>query len=105
MAGNVAILMDGYQIHKTTFKETGSSILHLMYSKKKWALFELFEKCNDATKEYCLSSQAKKVLRKYDFLDENDHVPKHVKKFVLNALTMSDDSLFFHNPIREVCKL
>ncbi len=105
MSGNIAILKDGYQIHKTIFKETGSSILRLSHTNKKWALFELFEKCNDPTKEYCLSPQAKKVLRKYDLLDVDEQVPKHVKKLVLNAITRRDDTLFFHNPIREVCKL
>ena len=98
-------LKDGYEVEKKFFEKTCINILYLRQSKTIGVLLELVEKCIDPTKEYSLSPDAKTVLRKYDLLDENECVPKPVKKIVLNAIRIKNNSLTFHNPLREACKL
>ncbi len=106
MSGSILILRDGYPIPLDLLKETNLSFLKVIAAKQKGALFELVDKCNDVTKKYQISREAKEILREYHLIDENDHVPEHVKKVVFNSIKRTANALHFNNPLKNrLCKL
>ncbi len=100
------MLRDGYQIPLDALKETNLSFLKIIAARQKGALFELVDKCNDMTKKYQISREAKEILRGYHLIDENDHVPKHVKKVVFNSIKRTANAIHFNNPLKNrSCRL
>ena len=111
MTGSILTLRDGYQIPLDLLAVTNFGFLGIIAAKQKGALFELVDKCNDATKKYQISAEAKKILREYRLMDENDHVPEHVKKVVFNSIKRTTHALHFRSPLmnripeNKFCKL
>lgn len=99
MSGTATItLKDGSKVLETVLITT---FKNLEEARKKGVLFDLVDKCNDASHQiYNPLVNAKKILEELGLMDNSGRIYDYVKQVVANCVVVKGPELELVNPLK-----
>lgn len=97
----MATLRDGSQVPQVVVVTTSTN-LRAATEENYVALFDLVEKCKDASYQFVVNpfGASKAILKKWALIDGSEKVHEDVRKIVLNSIEGEGLSLKLVNPLK-----